>query len=404
MSSIRIKNFGPIKDRYKKNGGWLNINSVCVFIGTQGSGKSTVAKLISTMIWLEKALVRGDFGTKISIARFKRHLDYQNILSYLNDSSILGYRGDAYEIYYQDGKITTHKHKDKPYVFPKIMYVPSERNLASAVSNVNDLEGLPKPLYEFSREYGDALRESNGFITLPINNSKLQYKSSSRKTFLSGEGYEIELTEASSGFQSLVPLYVVSDYLSNSLKESGDNSRKNISINRENRLRKEIEKILSNDKISEEVKNASLEFLSSGITASAFINIVEEPEQNLFPSSQSELLNALLQIKSRNNDSKLILTTHSPYIVNFLSVAIQAGTLLKNDLPTESLKKLRVIVPEKTELLGSDVSVLQLNIKNGTIEDLPNFEGIPSDNNYLNQFLSEGNNRFDTLLEIEQEL
>jgi predicted ATPase len=43
MSKIRIKNFGPVKDGYPENNGWLEVKKVTVFIGNQGSGKSTVA-------------------------------------------------------------------------------------------------------------------------------------------------------------------------------------------------------------------------------------------------------------------------------------------------------------------------------------------------------------------------
>ena len=66
MSKIRIKNFGPIKEGYKEslpNGTineWMDVKKVTVFIGNQGSGKSTVAKAISTLTWMEKALSRGD--------------------------------------------------------------------------------------------------------------------------------------------------------------------------------------------------------------------------------------------------------------------------------------------------------------------------------------------------------
>ena len=62
MSKIKIKNFGPIQEGYKENNGWIDISKVTVFIGNQGSGKSTVAKLISTFTWIEKALVRGDYN------------------------------------------------------------------------------------------------------------------------------------------------------------------------------------------------------------------------------------------------------------------------------------------------------------------------------------------------------
>jgi predicted ATPase len=64
MSKIKIINFGPVKTGFQDNDGWLDINKVTVFVGNQGSGKSTVAKLISTFAWIEKALVRGDYDKK----------------------------------------------------------------------------------------------------------------------------------------------------------------------------------------------------------------------------------------------------------------------------------------------------------------------------------------------------
>lgn len=62
MARIRIKNFGPIRQGRLDNDGWLDIKNVSVFIGNQGSGKSCVAKLISTFMWIEKALVRSDYA------------------------------------------------------------------------------------------------------------------------------------------------------------------------------------------------------------------------------------------------------------------------------------------------------------------------------------------------------
>ena len=56
MSRIKIKNFGPIREGFVDNDGWMDIEKVTVFIGDQGSGKSTVAKLISTLSGIEKDL------------------------------------------------------------------------------------------------------------------------------------------------------------------------------------------------------------------------------------------------------------------------------------------------------------------------------------------------------------
>ncbi|MCB0557838.1 MAG: AAA family ATPase [Phaeodactylibacter sp.] len=64
MSKIKINNFGPINVGCQENDGWIEVKKVTVFIGNQGSGKSTVAKLISTFSWIEKALTRGDYDIK----------------------------------------------------------------------------------------------------------------------------------------------------------------------------------------------------------------------------------------------------------------------------------------------------------------------------------------------------
>ena len=68
------------------------------------------------------------------------------------------------------------------------------------------------------------------------------------------------------------------------------------------------------------------------------------------------------------------------------------------------LKKLDSIVPLASTVDSKEVSIYQLDEKKGTISKLNNYEGIPSDKNLLNESLSDGNNLFDSLLEIEQEL
>ena len=58
MQQILIKNFGPIVNR---QGVPVSFSKVLVLCGEQGTGKSSVAKLISQFSWLEKALVRRTF-------------------------------------------------------------------------------------------------------------------------------------------------------------------------------------------------------------------------------------------------------------------------------------------------------------------------------------------------------
>src|SRR5690606_3392110 len=103
--------------------GFIEFKGVTLFIGNQGSGKSTVAKLYSTLSWIEKALVRKDFTedyvTKYS--RFqKKYLAYQNIHKYISGKSYIEYIGDSYHFKYSNNQLIVKKLKDDCYSFPKI--------------------------------------------------------------------------------------------------------------------------------------------------------------------------------------------------------------------------------------------------------------------------------------------
>ena len=67
---------------------------------------------------------------------------------------------------------------------------------------------------------------------------------------------------------------------------------------------------------------------------SFFINVVEEPEQNLFPSSQRSILNSLLEFNNSVAENQLIITTHSPYILFPLNNCMMGG-LVKKTIPEE---------------------------------------------------------------------
>jgi energy-coupling factor transporter ATP-binding protein EcfA2 len=177
LNKLKIKNFGPIKEGSLENEGWIELNKVTLFIGNQGSGKSTLAKLISTLSWIEKALVRGDFSEKsLTDKVLKKHFTYQNISSYFKDETIIEYEGKAFYISFKNNAVKVRKNEINGYSFPKIMYVPSERNFVSSVRNVRILKGLPSTLYTFSDEFISAIEELKGQIELPINKTKFEYQ------------------------------------------------------------------------------------------------------------------------------------------------------------------------------------------------------------------------------------
>ncbi len=409
MSRIKIKNFGPIKGGLQDNDGWLDIKKVTLFIGNQGSGKSVIAKLISSFTWIEKALVRGDYDQKWFERRNRlknQFLGYHRLENYLNSNTIIEYEGEAYSIKYKDEFLTIRETSDT-YPLPQIMYVPAERNFITYVKTPKELKLSSDSLKEFLAEFDNAKDEMKGTLSLPINDVNVEYDKLNDTLNLKGKDYKVKLTESSSGFQSLVPLYIVSHYLSNSVKKQSEN-KEPMSSEEMTRFKKGVTDVWNNDDLTDEQKRSALSVIASKFNKTAFVNIVEEPEQNLFPSSQWQMLQSLLEFNNMNIGNKLIITTHSPYLINFLSIAIQGGYLNKK-IETSSNKnilrdELRKIISEKSITPSNSVAVYQLDENDGIITPLSMSMGIPSDRNYLNDMLREGNQLFDKLLEIEEKL
>lgn len=63
---LKIRNFGPIKEGYDEDEGYMTFSPFTMICGPQGAGKSCVAKLYSTFTWIEKALVRGLFPSMLA--------------------------------------------------------------------------------------------------------------------------------------------------------------------------------------------------------------------------------------------------------------------------------------------------------------------------------------------------
>ena len=102
MIRLRIKNCGPITEGFDSADGFMSFGTYTLFVGDQGTGKSTVAKLLSIFSWLEKALFRGDDDSESFGASDFRGL-YKNQLlsdSFSKDTEI-EYIGDAYKFFYK---------------------------------------------------------------------------------------------------------------------------------------------------------------------------------------------------------------------------------------------------------------------------------------------------------------
>jgi ribosomal protein L22 len=279
----------------------------------------------------------------------------------------------------------------------------------SAVRWPEKLKGLPESLYTFWEELDRSQQELSGSLTLPVGEVKLEFDKLNRLAKIVGSDYQLNLSEASSGFQSFVPLFLVSRNIALSINRTQETSRNELSGEEQKRLKMEIEKIISNDNLSDDLKRAALEVLSSKYRNECFVNIVEEIEQNLFPQSQKKILYKLFEFANLTQGNKLILTTHSPYIINDLTLAIKADKVIKKILSSAISnadylqEKLNQIVPKASCIAAEDAIVYELT-EQGEIRELATYNGLPSDENYLNLSLGETNQLFDDLLEIEEQL
>lgn len=285
------------------------------------------------------------------------------------------------------------------FTVPKIEYIPAERNILSASEKPGALKGLPENLLAFLDDYEMAKGKLKEF-NLPLSSRPVsfEYDQLNKISWLNGKNFRIRVSESSSGYQSLLPLCLVSKYLTDLIIEKKDTQLTN---EEKQKLRKEVESIMSKD-LSEEVKDAMLSNLSQKYGYSYFINIVEEVEQNLFPTSQKDILYYLIAQCNRLEGNRLFLTTHSPYIVDYLTLAVKASSIYNaSNNKEETANAMNDIVCKDAYVDADKLNIYQIT-EDGEVRLLPMSGGLPSDSNYLNMSLAQTNDMFNDLLDVEE--
>ena len=323
--SIIIKNFGPLKEVEIDD-----IKPLTVFIGKSAGGKSIIMKVIVLMRYIYKMVNFRSYLKNAKITRSPFKLRFNSLLH----DGLKGMITAQTEIYYTveiNGNKYTLKYTnrglqsdinipDKDLIFFKEAYVSGMRSLipiwASKAVSVKG-ENLGFFFHETFNDFNDA--------TDVIKEQKLEYlnlkmkvrKSGNRpKLFtiesLQNDAVPIELRYASSGIQTSAPLVAIVHYFAQefSFKDAFQRSVLNY--------------LYKQDLLTKFTLGINRNKLGK------YVHIhIEEVELSLAPEDQRAFMSNLVEEVFHKNkkDRKLglMVSTHSPYIVNHLNVLLRAG-------------------------------------------------------------------------------
>lgn len=364
-----VKSFGPVKDLD------ITFKKVTLFIGDQGTGKSCVAKLFSMFKWLEKVLSQKKYKRNY-FEQYNRFLtklcSYHRIDSFIHEDSYLRFDSNLYDFVYSNGSFKIFDKNDNTDIFrsndrnedidglSKIMYIPAERLIVSVAENKTKLlKELPDSSETFSDEFVNAKKYFKNGYELPFEGLRFEYDALNDVGWISDGDYKVRLINASSGIQSSLPMCMVSEYLSKMIAK-----REEVKLSKEekDKLEKRVADIMQNNTISDSIKDMMIRQLSSANRYDRFINIVEEPELNLFPESQMEVLRSLVAINASSEQNMLVLTSHSPYSLAILNMLVMGAKVYRNATEDDKVR-IESILPHRYHLDENDLAAYRLSSK-----------------------------------------
>lgn len=323
--SIIIKNFGPLKEVEIDD-----IKPLTVFIGKSAGGKSIIMKVIVLMRYIYKMVNIRSYLKNAKITRSPFKLRFNSLLhdglkGMITAQTEIYYtveiNGNKYPLKYTNRGLQSDINiPDKDLIFFKEAYVSGMRSLipiwASKAVSVKG-ENLGFFFHETFNDFNDA--------TDVIKEQKLEYlnlkmkvrKSGNRpKLFtiesLQNDAVPIELRYASSGIQTSAPLVAIVHYFAQefSFKDAFQRSVLNY--------------LYKQDLLTKFTPGINRNKLGK------YVHIhIEEVELSLAPEDQRAFMSNLVEEVFHKNkkDRKLglMVSTHSPYIVNHLNVLLRAG-------------------------------------------------------------------------------
>lgn len=381
MATIQIKNLGPIKDT-----GLINLTDVLLVIGRQSSGKSTFMKVLCFCRWIEKKIMTSFDKTIQAYThnnRFTKDLKqfYRIDEIYFKEDTEIIYDGDVVTISLtgvnQNAKINRKQEAWEDRYNSKLSYIPAERNLVSAIQNINDTYKAKErdSIFNFIQEWYEAkdTYDSDNKLTLSLTDDFKYYSDIGLDYVVLPNGKPITSFYASSGVQSIMPIDVMTDYVMGVVGKVVKFSMSDLM----NRLMESLDTDVRNENVhgAHEATEEELAPIREKMKYQSAQLFIEEPEQNLYPDTQRKLVQNIIRhlkaVKSvGKHRSMVVLTTHSPYVLSTLNVLMADAAAVEKKPGDERLKD---VVDESTLLPTDAFSAYFIN-KDGVFEDIKDME------------------------------
>ncbi len=347
MKRLKIRNLGPL------SAADVDLGQVNVIVGMQSSGKSCVLKTACYCSWVEKRIELTQSSSEFEEG--SRFLDilvnYHKMKGFIWPDTYISYESDymGFSYDHSEQKFTFFwKEKQWDYQRPKVSYIPSDRNLVATIPTWSKLTLENDNLLDFMTDW-DIARKSMD-TSSEVLNLKMSYhydSLSNKDIVVLPNDKTIQLSEGSSGIQSLVPMFMHLHYLFGKQHEKQSLTamsfeKKNEAINLASKLhQKAHEGIQTTDRIengkvtlSEQnrsvVLGTTMYVCENQLAYERFTKLVnqfllvnhneiflEEPEDNLFPPTQCQLVDWLVDnVSDSDKGDFLFVATHSPYVLN----------------------------------------------------------------------------------------
>ena len=239
------------------------------------------------------------------------------------------------------------------------IYIPAERNLMSIFTNnifslLKSNYNIPESIKRFGSWFEMAKGE-NKQMSIDFVDVKIDFSDENHPITIADEETKIRFEQASSGLQSLIPLWSV--------------------------------------------------FLHGIHKFSHGTAIIEEPELNLFPTLQVSLLNNMIAAINQTK-ANLLITTHSPYILSVLDNLIYANDVYqkaKTSDKTDLVQRLEKVVNPMMMIDYNDVAAYHCKDNGDVI--LMNDDQMRNTGAYaLDEASSFNSKLFNELIDIDNEL